>query len=99
MIKVGTTRAMILKTDTIMNMAYQTAIMTKDFNSKLFSKNKPLRSERFIFFTFLIDYNAPSCFINFSEFALTGDGGSMLNDFLKLIIAFFLSPFVAFFLA
>lgn len=39
------------------------------------------------------DYSAPNCFKNFSELALTLAGGFMLNDFLKLAIAFFESPF------
>ena len=39
-------------------------------------------------------YIAPICFINFSELALVGADGFMLSDFLKLAVAFFLSPFV-----
>ena len=35
------------------------------------------------------DHNAPNCFKNFSELALTLTGGFMLNDFLKFAIAFF----------
>lgn len=40
-------------------------------------------------------YNAPNCLRYFSEFAFTLAGGFMLKDFLKLAIAFFLSPLIA----
>src|SRR5688572_4834019 len=40
-------------------------------------------------------YNAPNCLRYFSEFAFTLAGGFMLKTFLKLAIAFFLSPLIA----
>jgi hypothetical protein len=39
-------------------------------------------------------YNAPNCLRNFSELAFTFGGGLSDNDFLKFVIAFFLSPAV-----
>ena len=40
------------------------------------------------------DHNAPNCFKNSLELALALAGEFTLNDFLKLTIAFFESPFV-----
>jgi hypothetical protein len=42
-----------------------------------------------------IAYSTFNSFKNFSEFAFTLGGGFILSDFLKLAIAFFLSPLVA----
>ena len=43
-----------------------------------------------------IAHIAPNCFKYFSEFAFVAAGGFILSDFLKLTIAFFLSPFNAY---